>query len=114
MEMEKNDWEESKRLLSLSVARGEDVNSLQNIMRKYVDKHIVICPKCKGQIRFAMNRFRNWWNRFNPQPISDETNNTTITDDTAKNESSDVKVCKKCGKELSDKRRKVCVECKNA
>lgn len=95
--MEINDYNESQRLFKLSTFTKEDAMSLQTLMNKYVDKHCVVCGKCRGQIRFTIKRYTNWFNHHNIQLDVDV---------------EDVNACSVCGKELTDKRRKQCKDCK--
>jgi uncharacterized CHY-type Zn-finger protein len=95
--MEINDYTESQRLFKLLRFTKEDAHSLQTLMNKYVDKHCVVCGKCRGQIRFTLKRYRNWFTLHN------------ITPDEVKE---DIHSCIDCGKELTDKRRKRCKDCK--
>jgi len=96
--MEINDYNEAKRLFTLRAFKKGDAHSLQTLMQRYVDKHCVVCGKCKGQIRFTLRRFENWFIKNNIQPDAVE---------------DDVKLCEVCNTELTDKRRKICVDCKN-
>jgi len=94
--MEINDYKESQRLFSLSRFTKEDAFSLQTLMNKYVDKHCVVCGKCRGQIRFTIKRYKNWFNHNNI--TVDEVKETKGT-------------CTECGTKLNDKRRKKCKDC---
>jgi len=94
--MEINDYNECKRLIKLSKYTKEDAKSLESVMKKYVDKHCVVCGKCRGQIRFTARRLENYMIKYNVQP--------DIVED-------DVKKCTVCNTELTDKRRKTCKEC---
>jgi len=94
--MEINDYNESQRLLKLITFTKQDAHSLQTLMQRYVDKHCVVCGKCKGQIRFTLRRYQSWFqiNHIQPDVIEGET-----------------KRCEVCNIELTDKRRKKCVNC---
>ena len=89
--MEINDYEESDRLLNLTHFTKDDAYSLQTLMKKYVDKHCIVCGKCRGQIRFTVQRYRNWFNRSN-----------IVVDVVLE----DVNLCTVCKEPIEDKRRK--------
>ena len=59
--IEKNDFIQIERLLSLNLMRKADAALLQEMMVKYVDKHCKVCAKCRGQIRFTQGRLRTWF-----------------------------------------------------
>lgn len=59
--IEKEDFIQIERLLSLTVMRKTDAALLQELMVKYVDKHCRVCNKCRGQIRFTQGRLRTWF-----------------------------------------------------
>lgn len=93
LKMDISDYNESQRLFKLRTFTKGDAASLQNLMNKYVDKHCVVCGKCRGQIRFTIKRYNNWFNSHNITPKED------------------IRSCTECGKELTDKRRKKCKNC---
>jgi uncharacterized CHY-type Zn-finger protein len=94
--MEINDYEQSQRLLSLTHFTKDDAYSLQTLMQRYVDKHCVVCGKCRGQIRFTVQRYRNWFSREG------------IVADVVLE---DVNLCTVCNEPLKDKRRKKHKDC---
>ena len=59
--IEKEDFIQIERLLSLNLMRKADAALLQEMMVKYVDKHCKVCAKCRGQIRFTQGRLRTWF-----------------------------------------------------
>lgn len=107
--IEKTDYLEAERLLKLIKFTKPDVESLETIMKKYVDPRCRVCNKCRSQIKFTLKRLENWFNSVELK-IQDEVQ-VEVIDEVKIEVIDEVKRCH-CGVELTDKRRKVCKDCK--
>jgi len=89
-----------------------EVAKMQYFMTSFIDAKCHICPHCSGQIRFAHKRIVNWASKNDAMIKS-------VGEDSFEKAKKQVEkyaanVCKSCGKELTDKRKKYCnKECKD-
>jgi len=97
------DIESVQAIVKYTIVKNEQVKKMQHFMVNYIDPKCHICGHCSGQIRFAHKRIITYYERYATEisEIKQKLLNPV-----------DVHSCNKCGKELKDKRRKVCAGCK--
>ena len=102
--IDKDGYETYQLIKVLKTASNEEVFMMEQFTKKYIDAKCTICRTCPAQIRFAFNRIINWAKKIQIETLSFE----EIIDETITEE---INYCE-CGNVLTDKRRKVCKECK--
>lgn len=108
VEIDKEGIEQYQKICNMKSVSRDDVQFLQDYTRKYIDPKCTICKKCKSQIRFAWNRIVNWGKQNNINNLA--VNDISPSSDSQVSKTS--KVCS-CGKEITDKRYKLCQECRD-
>jgi hypothetical protein len=103
----KDDKETIERLLSLSKLSTPDVNEMQRVMASNVDPKLNVCTTCSSQIRYVHQTLKYWYDRYNITYGDEVIEVIEVFKDYPT-----VHSCTECGVELTDKRRKVCKECK--
>ena len=96
--------DEIKYILGLSKIVTGDVHKMQSIMAELIDSSVNVCTTCPAQIRFAHNRLKNWYIRYNVKfPMTEEVVEEVKTI-----------ACRKCGDQFepATKRNKYCNKCK--
>jgi hypothetical protein len=100
-EMTPEEYKTMNLIKNMRRADKEKVHQLQTFMNTFMDSKVIICATCSGQIRFAYKRFTLWYN-----------NNIEAIEEAMSKPQDNIKRCSVCEKELKDKRRKKCKECK--
>lgn len=60
MIVSKEEYDEVQRLKKLSRIMPSDTQSMERLIRKYLDPRMVICRHCPAQIRMALKRLIAW------------------------------------------------------
>jgi len=61
MDIKKEELEVIDNLMSKKVLLPTEIGLLESTIRKWIDKHMVVCKHCPAQIRMAHKRLRNWY-----------------------------------------------------
>ena len=102
MEINKKDYDEITRLIKVSQATPHDVASMENIIQRFIDKHMIICRHCPAQIRAAHKRLSKWWHTNGFKIVDAETPQTET-----------IVVEDKVDTKPKAKRGRPCTKCKN-
>jgi hypothetical protein len=95
----KEDINTLEEIIKWEIVNRPKIIVMENWMKKYIDKNIVICPSCSAQIRHAHQKIKDWYGN-NQEEIQYVKN------------FKEPKRCS-CGNELKDSRYKYCsLSCK--
>lgn len=91
-----DDFNTLNDIMKYTNAGKTEIFTMQQFMRKYIDKNIMICQTCPAQIRFAYKRILSWYDKYKDTFILEDVNNTSEH------------TCIICETIITDKRKKYC------